>query len=421
MDLTFGSVCSGIEAASEAWIPLGWRCVFVSEIEQFPQHVLRHHHGSNIVARSMKRRSIPWDGKGLINFGDFTCIRPRHLLRYGLIPDVLVGGTPCQAFSFAGLGRSLADPRGQLTLSFVRLARAIDNLRRRLGLPPLIVTWENVPGVLNKPDNPFGCFLGALAGEDAPLLPPGGRWTNAGYVLGPERAVAWRVLDAQYFGLAQRRERVFVVACPLERADPREIFFEREGVRRDSPPRREAGEGVAGTLASRAGAGGGLGTDFDLAGGVVTAPLEFSPEMAPCLNASARGVERAGDPRGQDCVVAYGGNNTAGPLEVATACNAKGGAGRMDFESETFVVAIPIQEPGKRTGVSTTDPRAGIGIGVDGDPMYTLQAGAQHAVCVTGGGNARAQSRGRGRERGRNGTRDADRLFADAAEQRQRF
>jgi DNA (cytosine-5)-methyltransferase 1 len=155
-------------------------------------------------------------------------------------PDLFCGGTPCQAFSVAGLRNSLDDARGNLSLTFCEIANAIDNRRSVRGESPSIVFWENVPGVLNTKDNAFGCFLGALAGEDEALIAPGGRWTNAGFIDGPQRAVAWRVLDAQYFGVAQRRRRVFVVASAREDFDPAEILFEFEGVRRDIAPSREA-------------------------------------------------------------------------------------------------------------------------------------------------------------------------------------
>jgi len=235
--LTFGSVCSGIEAASVAWHPLGWETAWLAEIEKAPAAVLAHHYPTT------------W------NMGDMTAIAP--LVRAGSMPapDVLVGGTPCQAFSVAGLRNSLSDARGQLTLSFVDLANAIDEQRDE----PCVVVWENVPGVLNTKDNAFGCFLAALAGEDEALVPAGGKWSNAGCVYGPQRAIAWRVLDAQYFGMAQRRRRVFVVASARNGFDPATVLFEAESVRRDSPPSRGQGQNAAvGTLRSSDG-----GSDVD--------------------------------------------------------------------------------------------------------------------------------------------------------------
>lgn len=166
-------------------------------------------------------------------------------------PDILCGGTPCQGFSFAGLRQSLDDDRSNLCLHFVKLANELN---------PRLILWENVPGVLSSKDNAFGCFLGALVGADAPLVPPRtiGRWnkgkdgeffswTSAGMVIGPKRRAAWRVLDSQYFGVAQRRERVFVV-CDTGDGSAEQILFEQDGVRRYSPPIREEGEAVAPTL-----------------------------------------------------------------------------------------------------------------------------------------------------------------------------
>lgn len=225
--MRYGSVCSGIEAASTAWEPLGWEAAWFSEIEPFPAAVLAHH----------------WPH--VKNHGDFTAIRHKIASGETEAPDVLVGGTPCQAFSIAGLRRSLDDQRGQLTIQFVGLADAIDDRRRHLGLSPAIVVWENVPGVLNTADNAFGCFLAAMAGNDAPLVPPGGRWTDAGFVRGPKRALAWRVQDAQYHGLAQRRRRVFLVASAGDGFRPEQVLFEFDGVRRDSPPCRQPREGAS--------------------------------------------------------------------------------------------------------------------------------------------------------------------------------
>ena len=245
--MRFGSVCSGIEAASVAWHFLGWEAAWLSEIEPFPSAVLAHHYPN-----------VP-------NLGDMTLLPERILSGEVEAPDVFCGGTPCQAFSVAGLRNSLDDARGNLSLTFVGIANAIDHVRSVRSAAPGIVFWENVPGVLSTKDNAFGCFLGALAGESDPLIPSGGKWTNAGCVFGPQRTVAWRVLDAQYFGVAQRRKRVFVVASARTDFDPAAVLFEFDGVRRDIAPSRETGEKIAPTIAGCANGGGanGPGRDVD--------------------------------------------------------------------------------------------------------------------------------------------------------------
>lgn len=267
---TFGSVCSGIEAASVAWRALGWRPVWFAEVDAFASAVLA------------------WRHPGVPNLGDMRSLAAQ--VRAGAIeaPDVLVGGTPCQAFSVAGLRAGLADARGQLVFAFLELADAIDAARAVRGRPPSVVVWENVPGVLSDRGNAFGHFLAGLAGEGCALEPPrdAGRrrvWGNAGAVFGPARTAAWRVLDAQYFGVAQRRRRCFVVASARARFDPAAVLFDAEGVRRDSAPSRDAGQGVAGTLSARASAGSGLGTDFELTGGLQA--------VAGTLDASGGGVD----------------------------------------------------------------------------------------------------------------------------------
>lgn len=250
--MRFGSVCSGIEAASVAWGSLGWEASWFAEIEPFPSAVLAHHYPH-----------VP-------NLGDMTTIARRVLSGEVEAPDLLCGGTPCQAFSVAGLRKSLDDDRGNLTLKFVELADAIDHVRVRAGLDPADIVWENVPGVLSTKDNAFGCFLAGLAGEDEPLQPPGEKWANAGCVYGPKRAIAWRTLDAQYFGLAQRRRRVFVVASARNGFDPATVLFEWDGVRRDTPPSRQAGKdsAICPTLRAGGNSTGGdrpPGTDVDTA------------------------------------------------------------------------------------------------------------------------------------------------------------
>ena len=303
MPITYGSVCSGIEAATQAWHPLGMRAAWFAEIEPFPSAVLAHHYPD-----------VP-------NHGDMTKLAALVLAGKIPAPDVLVGGTPCQAFSVAGMREGLTDPRGALTIKYVELADAVDYVRAGQRKPASVIVWENVPGVLSDKGNAFGCFLGALAGEDCELQPSGKRWPDAGCVYGPKRTIAWRVLDAQYFGLAQRRRRVFVVASARDGFDPTEVLFEREGVRRDTAPRRDEGQDVAGTITGGARKNGGYSAD-DIPH--VTAPLTTNPY---------------GDHESRESLLVFGGNNTSGPIEVAPARNACASAsGRMDFESEAFVV-----------------------------------------------------------------------------------
>ncbi|MBF0270282.1 MAG: DNA (cytosine-5-)-methyltransferase [Alphaproteobacteria bacterium] len=390
--MIYGSVCSGIEAATVAWHGLGWRPAFFSEIEKFPRSVLAHHYPD-----------VPLHG-------DFTTIQAGD---YEPI-DLLVGGTPCQSFSIAGLRAGLDDDRGNLALEYLRLA---DLLR------PRWLVWENVPGVLSS--------LSHQAPDPSPPPPPmdlecGGQEVETEDVYDSEELHAFqcflaglselgygfacRVLDAQYFGVPQRRRRVFVVGYLGDWRPASAVLFERHSLQGHSAPSREAGPTVA------------------------------------ALTSNGVGTCGADDNQAQGGhLIAFGGNNTSGPINVATALNACSSAsGRMDFESETFIahtlrgegfdasedgsgrgvpivpvvfdckasagfqavsesgisptlrsmasasghqnaggqlaVAYPIQEVGKRTGASTDDVRAGIGVGDDGDVMFALQAGAQHGV-----------------------------------------
>ena len=206
MVLRYGSVCSGIEAVSVAWQGMGFEPAWFSEIEPFPCSVLAHHYPS-----------VP-------NYGDMTTLPERILSGEIEAPDILVGGTPCQAFSVAGLRNSLNDERGNLTLVFVRILNAINIIRRRHRLPEAVVLWENVPGVLSTRDNAFGCFLAALLGESKELVPTRGKWTGAGIVRSEQYEIAWRILDAQYFGVPQRRRRVFLVAGNRDRRVAKILF-----------------------------------------------------------------------------------------------------------------------------------------------------------------------------------------------------
>lgn len=221
--MKYGSVCSGVEAASLAWEPIGWQPQFFSEIDAFPSAVLKH-----------RWPDVP-------NFGDMTKFKEWPDADI----DVLVGGTPCQSFSVAGLRRGLADPRGNLMLTYLAIAE-----RYRPGW----LVWENVPGVLSSDaGRDFGALLGGMG--------------KLGY------GFAYRVLDAQHFGVPQRRRRVFVVGHLGDWRRAAAVLFERESMQGHSPPRRTARETA-------------------------------THDVEPCLRASGVGLDRMGDTRGADCVIA---------------------------------------------------------------------------------------------------------------------
>lgn len=254
------SVCSGISAETAAWHPLGWECAAFSEIDPQASAVLAHQ----------------WPG--IPNHGDFTTMRGNE---YGPV-DLVVGGTPCQAFSIAGKRKGMDDPRGDLTLKFVELLSRVR---------PRWFVWENVTGALSQGQGrAFGAFLGALA--------------DIGY------DAVWRVFDAQYvrveshpFAVPQRRKRVIVVGYLGDWRPPCAVLLEPEGMRGDPPPRREAGKDVAGTFTSCASTG---GADDNSAQQNHLIPMGF------------------------------GGGNTSGPIDRHTCLTAHGI--RMDFDTETFIV-----------------------------------------------------------------------------------
>jgi DNA (cytosine-5)-methyltransferase 1 len=361
--LRFGSVCSGIEAASVAWHPLGWKAAWLSEIEPFPCAVLKHHYPD-----------VP-------NYGDMTLLPAKILAGEIEAPDLFCGGTPCQAFSVAGLRNSLDDARGNLSLTFCEIANAIDNRRSVRGESPSIVFWENVPGVLNTKDNAFGCFLGALAGEDEALIAPGGRWTNAGFIDGPQRAVAWRVLDAQYFGVAQRRRRVFVVASAREDFDPAEILFEFKGVRRDTAPSREARK-VTPTISSSGTGVSRVGFNCEDEWFIETPAIDsYTPssiggyrEGVGTLRANGGDIGGGSENLVAARMVAFGeyiDDNTASAMKA------------RDYKDATDLVAqaIPLNTMTMQ-GRPSDEGRMGSGIGEPGDPCPTLTKNHSHAVAV---------------------------------------
>ncbi len=303
--MRYGSVCSGIEAATVAWHPLGWEPAFFSEIELAPRSVLAHHYPD-----------VPCHG-------DFTTIGANQ---YGSI-DLLVGGTPCQSFSVAGLRGGLDDDRGNLALEFLRLAQ-----RTR----PKWLVWENVPGVLSSNGGrDFGSILGGLV--------------ECGY------GFAYRVLDAQYFGVAQRRRRVFVVGCLGDSASAAAVLFERHSLQGNSAPSREKGKEIAATIAARFGrsrnnheelaptllARNGASGGFDLEREAAIID-DWPAEVAPTLNAAF------GDKQGLENQHINGGAGLfvpqiTGPL---TAGMHKGPRGTEAVESGHVVTAFAHQQGG---------------------------------------------------------------------------
>ncbi len=345
--MIYGSVCSGIEAATAAWHPLGWKPAFFSEIEKFPRAVLSHHYPE-----------VPLHG-------DFTTIETGQ---YAAI-DVLVGGTPCQSFSVAGLRKGLADPRGNLMLGFGALAQR---------LRPKWLVWENVPGVLSSNGGrDFGSFLGMLAE------------LRYGF--------AYRILDAQYFGVAQRRRRVFVVGHAGDWRRAAAVLFERHSLSGNPAPSRETGK-AAPTIPARSTAGGGLGTDFDCDGGLIPqtvgaltdgahmgggstdrtpTPAEYLPSLSLCLNAGGMGRQ---DAETETLIPTQNQRDEVRTLHVAGALAAEPGAKQQTYlafsvapgycggdksgQDVAHVNTIDVSRTLDCTGADVTRKQGGVGIAV---------------------------------------------------------
>ncbi|MFA5603795.1 MAG: DNA cytosine methyltransferase [Bacilli bacterium] len=212
---TVGSICSGIEAASFAWNEFGFSFSWFSEIAKFPSLVLKE-----------KYPTIP-------NLGDMNGIPEKIKNNEIDLPDLICGGTPCQAFSLAGEKNGLNDDRGNLTLKFVDIVESNDLEREKLGKEKSVVFWENVEGVLKDKTNAFGCLVSSLAGIDEVLEVK--KWPNAGIVRGPKRNVAWRLLDAKYFGLPQQRKRLYLLSGGTD-FFPENILFEKHNNAIDEYP-----------------------------------------------------------------------------------------------------------------------------------------------------------------------------------------
>jgi DNA (cytosine-5)-methyltransferase 1 len=343
------SVCSGIEAVSVAWGSLGWQPAMFAEIDPFCCWLLRSRYRASrplympsphdaASRKEAKQRAaairnvvaLPADG-AVINAGDFTKIGAEDV---GAI-DLLAGGTPCQSFSVAGKRAGLDDPRGNLTIEFARLAGR---------LRPVWLVWENVPGVLSIDDGrTFGAFLGMLV--------------ELGY------GIAYRVLDAQHFGVPQRRRRVFVVGHLGGWRGPAAVLLERHSLSGYPPPRREARQGVAG------------GVEVGPSGGRLT-------DTAPTIDAGCKD----GFIRSQ-----LGVGVLSSTDEISHCLNA-GGMGRQDFETETLIAhalsadGFDASEDGTGRGTPVvpvaicTAHTQSNGSGFSDDVAHTLESGGAQAV-----------------------------------------
>lgn len=321
--IRFGSVCSGIEAASQAWMPLGWAPSFYSEIEDFPRAVLNHHHPE-----------VPLHG-------DFTTIKAGQ---YDPI-DLLVGGTPCQSFSIAGLRGGLGDDRGNLALEYLRLA---DRLR------PRWLVWENVPGVLSSgKGRDFGSILGGMA--------------ELGY------GVAYRVLDAQYvrtlpfpWAVPQRRRRVFVVGYLGDWRCAAAVLFDQQSMSGDPAPRREAGQNAAATLDASTG---GCSWKDDPAGRVIAFNCKSERMGERSDGASPTLISMNGEkPNGGGQIAVAFAQNQRGELRVSDAAMAVTTGGGKPGEGYP---AVAIQE--RAVAENPSSGPDGAGVSIEGS-AYTLEA-----------------------------------------------
>jgi DNA (cytosine-5)-methyltransferase 1 len=346
------SVCSGIEAVSVAWQPLGWQPAMFAEVDPFccwllcsrygasrPVHMPSPHHAFSRKEAKQRAAAIrnvvalPADGL-VINAGDFTKIGKNDV---GAI-DLLAGGTPCQSFSIAGKRAGLDDPRGNLTIEFARLA---DRLR------PLWLVWENVPGVLSiDGGRTFGAFLGLLV--------------QLGY------GIAYRVLNAQYFGVPQRRRRVFVVGYLGDWRAAAAVLLEQHSLLGHPPPRREARQGAAG------------GVEVGAAGGRFT-------DTSPTIDAGCKD----GFVRNQ-----LGVGVLSSTSETSHCLNA-GSMGRQDFETETLIAhalsadGFDASEDGTGRGtplvpiaICTAHTQSN-GSGLSDDVAHTLESSGAQAVAFS--------------------------------------
>jgi len=345
MSLRYLSLFSGLEAAHLAWQPLGWICAAVAEIDPHACAVLAHR--------------LP----GVPNLGDVSQISDRQIAALGYI-DVVIGGSPCQDLSVAGKRAGLAGARSGLFHEQLRIFHAARHL---CGARWLV--WENVPGAFSSnAGRDFGIVVGAMAGCELPV--PADGWGSEGVALGDSGLVEWAVLDSQWFGVAQRRRRVFAALDTGDWSSRPPILLERESLRGDSAPRRAAGESVAaGTLRS---ADGGSDVDHARAGHLIQDVAHTL--RADGFDASEDGTGRVTPlvPVTAHAVMAHdqsGAEVSEGSYCPTLTCN-----------HEAPIVSYAIQ-----AGALRQNPESGPdGVGVQSDIAYTLEARAE-VQCIAFG------------------------------------
>jgi len=328
--LTYGSTFTGIGGFDWGFDRAGMECLWMVEKDPKCQALLRSKKPNTPIIHDI-------------------CIAGKHCLQP---TDVICGGSPCQDLSVAGRRKGLDGERSGL---YFELHRVITELW------PSWIVFENVPGIFSSNGGrDFAVVLGGFTGV-IPAVPENG-WRNAGFATGPFYKVAWRVLDSQFYGVAQRRRRLFIVGH-LRDGRAAEVLFEPEVLSWDPPSGRAAGEEVAGTLGGGAQRRG-WPDDRDRAGAFIAGTV------------TSKWKKGTGGPAGDECQ-----NLVAHTLRSAGADASEDGTGRgTPLVVQRPTAAYPILEVGARTGVSTEDVRCGAGIGDDGAPMFTLQSSKQHAV-----------------------------------------
>lgn len=364
------SLFSGIEAATVAWAPLGWECVAVAEIEPFPCAVLAHHYPD-----------VP-------NLGDVTTVTAEQIASLGQI-DLVVFGSPCQDLSVAGKRRGLEGERSGLfftAINIIQWARDFCGCRWAL--------WENVPGAFTSNNGrDFAAVVEFLAGVDGAVVPPKG-WGTEGCALGAQAMVEWAVLDAQWFGVAQRRRRVFALADFGDWASRPPVLLESEGLRGDSAPSREARTVVAAITANGVGTSGADPRDAQaghiqaVVGARMVAFGEYvKDETASCMK--ARDYNDATD------LVAYGipgnwigrapenGGNATEPMHNVAPCQTRADRHGVAYGFQPRIARNGRGDMGDLVGALTA--QAGeTGKGDSAPCVAVIQGTQENAVCITG-------------------------------------